>query len=881
MAHDSKFRPIVHTDDAIARPRLIDAAFDAVPRAARVVVVCAPAGFGKSTLLAQLAQVIGQRGEYAAWLNCDQSDVQPEVFVGNIVAALREADVDIASHSNARDIVDAINDQPTGCTIFIDEYEVASNPGTDRIIQLFARELDDGRHVVIGTREAAQISDTRLQLSGVVRVVDAAALRFSRHEASELLVNSAGADSVDEYFRYSEGWPFVLQLLRLRGQAGVQLDELSHSEGHAPVRQIFEYLTREIFDALDETLREFLLDVCLLDEVDVPAANAVRCRNDSAEFIWQLAALKPIVFVKEQPLGARLHPLLRDFLRNRFERIEPERFRQHHVRAAHYHAGSGHTFEAVKHAVQSGGMALASSLLLEAGGIRLLISEGLLAVKALLELLPPADVRKHPRLRLMLVCIEFQGEGRTDRALTMSRVDGILDAIESSCMTDTAAVVETRYVRGMVLIDQMEHVLDLSPWETLRRMVADARSRYFEDPRFLCMALPIEIIFLLRYGLIDRAELRINELQRLNAEGRYLTNDVWACLYGAQLAFARGELDLAWRRTEEILSRSVEVPVLGGSAFRQFAESLLIRISSERGDADVVLARSRNVDCVRISLLEGWQGVAICPARAEFALGKVHEAVERLRSLLARAKDETNVHLELVAGALLCEILTRSDHLDQATELAEQIGLLHHWQTATEALTLPWLDIEALARASFHHCLVSGNVDAAKRVAGQFERLATTAGRPLDVARALTLQAQACIVERDDGTAVTLVERALSLTEVARAADCFMDAGPAIASILCEIRNRRAPDESDWLSALISGLENSFRQYLKATSLFTPRERDVLLELANGYTTKTIARNLSLSPETVKHHLKAIFEKLNVSARDDAIVEARRRVAPG
>jgi DNA-binding CsgD family transcriptional regulator len=84
-------------------------------------------------------------------------------------------------------------------------------------------------------------------------------------------------------------------------------------------------------------------------------------------------------------------------------------------------------------------------------------------------------------------------------------------------------------------------------------------------------------------------------------------------------------------------------------------------------------------------------------------------------------------------------------------------------------------------------------------------------------------------------------------------------------------------DAAAWAAGVVAIADEGLQHRSVADALFTPRERDVLRGLVRGQSTKLIARELLLSPETIKHHLKAIFAKLGVRSRDDVVAEVRRR----
>jgi LuxR family maltose regulon positive regulatory protein len=291
-----KFRPIVHIDDAIPRESILSSALGAPPTAARLTIIAAPAGFGKSTLLAQLAQQQKRQGVNVVWMNCDAQDRHPEVFTENVLTALagmtsRKPEIDEGVPQIARQL--SAIEQSTA--VFLDEYEAASSVEVDALLDAIARTLPSHVWVFIASREIPALQITQLQLAGRLRIIDATLLRFSISDVERLLDGVLTQASVQQVAAQTEGWPFALQLFRMRASSGL-LDEIP-LDGlvKIPRRQIFDYLADEVLSRLDDEAKRFLIDVSVLELIEVAAANALRQRTDSGEQIFRLSVLKPIV----------------------------------------------------------------------------------------------------------------------------------------------------------------------------------------------------------------------------------------------------------------------------------------------------------------------------------------------------------------------------------------------------------------------------------------------------------------------------------------------------------------------------------------------------------------------------------------------------------
>lgn len=237
--------------------------------------------------------------------------------------------------------------------------------------------------------------------------------------------------------------------------------------------------------------------------------------------------------------------------------------------------------------------------------------------------------------------------------------------------------------------------------------------------------------------------------------------------------------------------------------------------------------------------------------------------------------EENLPQFEALAGAAQLELLGRLGDLNGTQAMAERIKLDALWQLAQEPFALPWVLVEGLARARFALHLARGEEAQAANVAHALAALARGSGHRLSEIYAALMLARAT----QDASALT---QALTLGEAAGVVQIYIDFG---AELMAQIRTwlhgqvDPASPPARWAQHVLQVWEQRFRERAQGAvaNLLTPREVDVLCELAKDHATKLIAKNLSLSPETIKHHLKSIFAKLGVKSREDALFEARRR----
>ena len=155
--------------------------------------------------------------------------------------------------------------------------------------------------------------------------------------------------------------------------------------------------------------------------------------------------------------------------------------------------------------------------------------------------------------------------------------------------------------------------------------------------------------------------------------------------------------------------------------------------------------------------------------------------------------------------------------------------------------------------------------------------VALRSGRRLVEIGARLQAARVALARSDASGAREAVEQALRVAAACGAVQAFISAGVEVLAIARVVATNTKHDASAWAVVVVAIADEGLQHRDVADALFTPRERDVLRGLVKGQSTKLIARELLLSPETIKHHLKAIFAKLGVRSRDDVLAEVRRR----
>lgn len=351
--------PVRH---AVARPNLVQV-FD--QRAYRVGVVSAPAGFGKSALLAMWAAT---QGDAVAWLSCDGTDVEPARFWGGLLAAVgvcrpgvgddarillerQSAESPAIAVSLANDL--GASDAPL--TIVIDDLHLAE-PSPAVLAGLLAA-LPTNVRLLIGSRTDPPLPLARLRVAGALLELRSDDLCFSAAETSAvLLANGVSIDAQQskQLHALTEGWPAGVQLAALALQRDAKRSKFLESFASTD-RAVADFLVGEVLDRLPAPLVEFLYMTSVLDGFDAALCESVTGRDDAAGLLDQVVAAD--LFVVRLDVGAgwyRYHHLFGAFLQARLRGLGRARWRDVHGRAAEAFEARGDIVSALRHTAAAG-----------------------------------------------------------------------------------------------------------------------------------------------------------------------------------------------------------------------------------------------------------------------------------------------------------------------------------------------------------------------------------------------------------------------------------------------------------------------------------------------------------------------------------------------
>ena len=402
----------------VPRPRLADRLDEGLGRG--LVLVCAPAGSGKTALLADWARC-GPRP--AAWLSLDAGDNDPARFWRHAVAALDRVCPGIAERVGpllgpppppsfeglVTALINELAAQPGAgeVALVLDDYHLIGSQQVHASVEFLLEHRPPGLRLVLASRSDPPLALARRRARGQLAEVRAADLRFTIGEAAALLQQVVAAPdmalpdaAVAALAARTEGWAAGLQLaaLSLRGQADVTGFVAAFTGSH---RYVLDFLAEEVLEGQSEQVRAFLLETSVLERLSGPLCDAVTGRTGSQALLEQVERAGLFLVPLDEVRGWwRYHHLFADLLRARLQDEQPGRVAPLHRNAAAWSEEHGLADEAIRHAVAAGEMTWAARLIERHFDAVYYLRGEAETIQRWLSALPADLVRSRPRLLL-------------------------------------------------------------------------------------------------------------------------------------------------------------------------------------------------------------------------------------------------------------------------------------------------------------------------------------------------------------------------------------------------------------------------------------------------------------------------------------------------
>jgi len=903
----TKLRVPVTRSHSVPRARLAEHL--TLNQDAGLILVCAPAGYGKTTFLADWANSLLNKGTPVAWYALDPEDDEPLLFTSYLVAAFSQALGPIPELIQLAQILRASPEMELNriipalintlvsadreCVLVLDDYHLIGAPPVHTALAYILEHLPENLQIAIGSRSDPPLPLARLRAGGQLVEVRTSDLRFTKEETDRFLNETMqlglSAEGIAALEKRTEGWVTGLQLvaLSLAGRADKEQAIASFTGSH---RYLVSYLMEEVFTRQTEEVQSFLLSTSILARMSGDLCDAlVHPENTAgAEILERLERTNLFVVpLDDRYEWYRYHHLFRDFLQIRLGKAGPNRISFLHRAACEWLVGYNLLREAARHAFQTQDWGYAAEFV-EKYSFSLIVRSEISTVYEWCSAFPEEVMQSHPMLCIlqgMALAYSFRRQNRERVQALLRQTSLVINVLEDPQVAheliELASIVRTFLAFApdpaadpAELFDLAQNFLDTYP---------EGHAGQFSG--------------LLLYGYAhlafhdtQPAQKAFEAAQQIALRESLFFGFVESTFHLACLAHAQGQLGLAseiCRQGEAQVAAvldnpEAELPAVG------CLEIALGRVLLEQDHLAEAEAHLRH----GLDLMGGGMNPYYMMAahltlfRLYQVQGKPAEALKYLDRLDATWPDI----VFCTRGLRVLHDLRSSP--DDPVLRANAAAWSQDFSSSMDMdVTIPGMGPYGAAEAYYLASLAWSQIQIAL---GNTQPVFSYLKRWLDRASVngladrmielLMLQAFAWKAENDIPRALAALESALSIAQPLGYLRTF-DRGPVLTQLLLKAASQGScQDYARRILTRIHRVETSGQEQKEPDSRaartpfgesLSERELEVLHLIAQGATNQEIADRLVITVGTVKSHINHILGKLSAHNRTEAVALAR------
>ncbi len=878
--------------NVVPRPHLVERLDSGFGEGKKLILVSAPAGFGKTTLVSDW---IAQTGRPVAWLSLDEDDNDMSRFLALLVTTCKTLQPDLSettltlARSNPQprtvltELINELDVIASPFALVLDDYHVIHAEPIHAALNYLVDHLPSMMRVIVTTRGDPPFPLARWRARDQLTEIRADDLRFSQEEMVLFFKAAArielSVQDIATLERRTEGWAAGLQLAALALQARLASQAPPSTHARPDIHEflasfggshqyVIDYLVEEVYNCQPENVQSFLLQTCIFARLCGPLCDAITGQTDGQETLEMLERANLFIV----PLDAerrwyRYHPLFAEVLSSLQPEIGPERTKRLHLRASEWYEQNGFMNEAIQHALAGRDFASAARQI-ERVAEDLLWNQGeFYTLSRWLGSLPEEVLRSRPRLCLSLAWVSLWSN-------RLEVVEPLLFAAEGNLAQNqrerTAFLGESAAIQAELARVQAKLSLALAKAQDARQLLAEIP----DEARQRGVILGILGGVYRANGNAEEAYRTYAEAVRLMEAGGQIVPVLIASGYQIQLLMIQGQLRRAadlYQNTRKwaIERRAGSLPPFG---VIQIAMGQVLREQNELDAAEGLLREG-------IGLCLQWDGMAddafdglLSLARVLQARGATSQADEAMQQADQLAHKYSVPDSEAQIGVWQARLSVMRGDVKAAAYWMHERGL-----NAQGALSYPR---EAGNLMLARWLLTQNHVDQAAPLLARLlenSRAGARLGRTIEI---LALQALALHRAGDLEQALDTLAQVFALAEPEGYVRTFVDEGPGMEKLLRLAVARGV--SGDYAAALLRAFDppsppraQDLPGVQPLVEPLTARELEVLRLLSAGLTNREIADEFFVTLGTVKSHVNRIYRKLEAPNRVRAISRAR------
>jgi len=884
------------SSDIIPRTRLIERLNAAIT--GEITLVCAPAGFGKSTLLAQWMQTIDYQN---AWLSLDEHDNELPTFLHALTAALQTAFPDefgattailnapriLPPDQIATLLINDLADMPEDVILVLDDYHLIHNIEVHSLLEILVEHSPPQLHLVLLCRSDPPLPVSRWLVKGRLYELRGADLRFTLEETEAFLTGMLGSETSREIVvaldELTEGWIAALRLAALSlCETSDRASFLERLDSYT-ARSMSSYLVEEILAQQTHEVQEFLERTSILDQFRVELCAAVMGSDISEEDVqsivdWLERMNLFLVPLDKRQSWYRFHHLFQELLQQRLHtHCSQDELATLHLRASAWYAEHHLIEEAIRHALLARDATRATQLV-EAHFFQAFEHEQLTLVEHWLCLLPEEQIQGSPYLLAARAWI-LQARGQ------LKDLPSMLTVAEQLLASGGRDSKDTQYPSFRLL-----HGLIATLW-SLYHFFSGSIQASLESARSALAWIPPGEEFMVGhatfyYALSNRAfgheEEALRALQRtLQDHSTKLSCTARLLFAQAYMYLAMGKLPQAENTARHLLNIARESELV---ISKNYAHWLLGLVHYEQNKLDEAAYHFSAVITDQHQAHYWVVQDSLCGLALTYqAQGLSTQARETARSLLELVQEQHSIPEMMVVFAFLGRLVLLQNEVEEASQWLEMIGEQEVRGPMFFLEDPPITQVRLLLAKGDEVSIAEGQV-----LLTQLLQLVEVLHNTRKKIQVMALQAWSYELQGREDEAIDLLECALALALNGGFIRTFADLAP-LAKLFHELRKRKKvyhdvdKHQDAYLQDILAAMDQvtapaGYKEDLlvkEGLEPLTRREQQILHWLDTDLTNKEIARELVVTTETVKLHTKHIYRKLSVNNRRAAITLAK------
>ncbi|MCG8687374.1 MAG: LuxR C-terminal-related transcriptional regulator [Desulfobacterales bacterium] len=876
--------------EVVLRKRLVDRLNNGMDK--RLILISAPAGFGKTTLLSEW---ISQIETPAAWISIDASDNDPICFVRYVIAALQKIEPDFANdvleilkspHSLTTDsiilfLIKKMERFPYRFILALDDYHLINTLQINRIFELLLDRMPQQMCLVISTRADPGFPFSRLRVTNQLTEIRISELYFTKEETTlffkqVMRLNLAQKD-IDRLISRTEGWAAGLQLaaLSMMGQEDVSvfIDNFAGSD-----RFVADYLAEEVLSRQSEDIQDFLLKTSILHRFSAPLCEFVTGQKKCQVILEDLEQDNLfLVPLDNKRQWYRYHHLFADLLKQRLLQRTPEQVSQIQLRACDWFEANGYKEEAIERALSGQNFERAAKLIenyLEVswqGGEQVTLLNWY-------EVLPEKIILSHPNLCISYARVLFES-GRQELAQDyLQRIETSNEVFQSKSESNSIIQDSKSDEPGSNQIQGRIAALK-TYWATLKGDLENI-ALYSQQALSLLQKDDAEWRMMVMLGAAITHEVKgdvteaikkhydaIDAAKQAGSVYFYLITRVWLAIELNILGRMPEAIGICKELLKEVENKTLALSIGKGHVFGTYGE-----IIYERNALD----ESYHYAKKGIALLEeghdihhiGWRyatlGRILC-SRHDVAAASA--LVDRMEELLA-----TNAVPPWVASKSEA-VRARIWLIERNTKAIE--SWVEQNKSLLEGCSNRFFEAKYIEFARMLTLLE--RYDEAQKIISPMLIKQERDCRLLNQLETLMVQTRIFNETGRVDEAVKTLNNAISIASPGGYLRVFADEGQLVYDLLDKFSDTQIEKQKSFIMKLQAD-SNKRKTINFANGLveqLSEREMDVLSLVSAGLSNKKIAESLFISVNTLKTHLQNIYGKLGVHNRTEAVFKAK------